>query len=1525
MRLVLCDNEKITKLDLPPNVEGSFFLKTPNGNEDYNLVSINSENGKWIMTANADTVISYNNQTCNKIEVVKYCLYYLKSYDKQYIIYVEDTYDNTTAVYKVLDNNFIVGQQNTDIIYNYPYIGNQQFKISYTNNNFNLTIVKDAFIFKNGFHLKDETTILHNGDIIFFYGLKMMVCNKLLVINNPAGRLKVNNKLQLLTLPYRTYEDKADDQNERINLYSDKDYFYKTPRIRRYVKTYDMAVATPPAKMEEEDTPLILVIGPMATMGVISISSFINVLSRILNGKTTIQDSWPMLLMSISMLISMLVWPTLTKRYQKKKAERREKKRIQKYRAYVASKQKELAEVVAEQTSILKEKLITVSSCSDIIEKRSIMLWNRQNIQEDFLSVRIGTGDTPLDININFSENEFSMDEDFLLDEVKETVHSASMLRNVPIEYSFRDNKVTAIMGMQNKLYPFMRNVIFQLLTFHSYDELKLVFLVDENNVNQWKPFKDLPHCFSNDQTARYFASTIDEMKIVSSYLEREFIKRATDENGSEAIQMEKGTINYKPYYLIITDCYTKVRKLNISNLIMETNANVGFGFIIIENKIGKLPRQCLDFINLGESVSETLKNNAEEYIVSEFKDEINDLVDYQKYCEILANIPIELTVDGGQIPNSLSFLEMFKIGKIEQLNALTRWKKNDPTKSLRALVGVNDSLDSIYLDLHEKYHGPHGLIAGTTGSGKSEFIITYILSMAINYSPEEVSFILIDYKGGGLAGAFENKTLGIRLPHLSGVITNLDKSELNRTLVSINSELKKRQTMFNEARDKLGESTMDIYKYQKFYREGRIDKPISHLFIICDEFAELKSQQPDFMNDLISAARIGRSLGVHLILATQKPSGVVNDQIWSNTKFRVCLKVQDRSDSNEMLKRPEAADIKNAGRFYLQVGNDEIFVLGQSGYAGITYKPSDFVLSENDDSVVFIDNVGQVIKEVQSTSNKSTGDSNAGDQLLNVLKYVTKMANKNSLIADRLWLDSIPKDIYVDTLVNKYDFNFKNSICAVIGEYDDPANQRQGILTLPFNDDSNTVVFGRNAADREMFLNSIIYSLCTHYISDNINLYILDFGSETLRMFSSFPQVGDVMFAADTEKVSKAFSVINDLIVERKSLFADYNGDYFNYCKNSGKTVPLILFMINNYESFIENYQNFEENIVRYSREGKRYGIIIMITASSAHGFPNRVRRNFNNIFALELTDKADYMDLFGRIGNLYPADVSGRGICKVGMPCEFQTAQIYDGDDIVMYLKKMAAQIEQFCKSKAPAIPVLPEQVTIQTVIGSLKGLGNVPVGIAKANLLPAIYNFKRNKATIISATELETTISFINTLIRMYKKISNLKTVLIDLNKILDESIDYVNGYCDKNLENNIPSIIAFIDKNIAKNKENNLLLILAGVSKLSGGHVQGSLGKLISLIASLDNANIVIVDSAYEIKKLSTLPWYSSIVKNDDGIWIGDGLSEQTTLKLTASNRAYGQKIGTSFAWYLKNGQGALIKIVEMSEDEKQSVN
>ena len=176
------------------------------------------------------------------------------------------------------------------------------------------------------------------------------------------------------------------------------------------------------------------------------------------------------------------------------------------------------------------------------------------------------------------------------------------------------------------------------------------------------------------------------------------------------------------------------------------------------------------------------------------------------------------------------------------------------------------------------------------------------------------------------MANLFKN------LPHLLGTITNLDGAQSMRALASIKAELQKRQRLFGE------NDVNHINQYQKLYKEGLVSEPMPHLFLISDEFAELKSEQPEFMKELVSTARIGRSLGIHLILATQKPSGVVDDQIWSNSKFKLALKVQNTSDSNEILKHRIFAEITLPGRAYLQVGNNEIYELFQSAWSGADY-----------------------------------------------------------------------------------------------------------------------------------------------------------------------------------------------------------------------------------------------------------------------------------------------------------------------------------------------------------------------------------------------------------------------------------------------------------------------------------------------------------------------------------------------------------------------------------------------------------
>lgn len=426
-----------------------------------------------------------------------------------------------------------------------------------------------------------------------------------------------------------------------------------------------------------------------------------------------------------------------------------------------------------------------------------------------------------------------------------------------------------------------------------------------------------------------------------------------------------------------------------------------------------------------------------------------------------LSNFKVRENASNAAIPDMLTFLDMYKTSRVEDLDMYHKWLENRTYESMRSLIGQKAGEQPVYLDIHEKYHGHHGLVAGTTGSGKSETLQTYILSLVLNYHPHEVAFILIDYKGGGMAQSF------IGLPHLAGVITNLGGNQTTRALLSINAEIKRRQRTFNEYKIK------HIDAYIELYRNGEAEEPMPHLLIIADEFAELKKEQPDFVRALVSAARVGRSLGINLILATQKPSGVVDDEIWSNTRFRICLRVADKQDSNEMLKRTDAAYITGTGRGFLQVGNDEIFDEFQSGWSGAPYTPE---VPFNDDSKAKAVIIGLTGKpEAVKKKKKKKGDNvKKFTQLDAMVQYAANLAEENHIKPLRqIWLPPLPGLFYLDDLELTWD---EKQIKLPVGLADDPQNQRQFPVYLDFIRDGHLLICGSAGSGKTSLVQTILY-----------------------------------------------------------------------------------------------------------------------------------------------------------------------------------------------------------------------------------------------------------------------------------------------------------------------------------------------------------------------------------------------------------------------------------------------------------------
>ncbi|MDD6272677.1 MAG: type VII secretion protein EssC [bacterium] len=1525
MRIILIKPEKLLKYNFPSDNISQYWIKDVDFNDNpRDLVLVEKIDNSWFIVSNENCYLDFNGKRLDKQELIVNYFYALKIIGENNTlstayIYVNEDNDSSYTSYSIVENgDYTIGKGEKDsIIIDNSFMTENMATLTKNDNGYYLKVNDNKF----GVYVNNNKVIskrLETGDKLFITGYSFILLKDYIIISMKDENIKVNTtKIYKKELPKYSGQITETINDDNLYLYNENEYYSRQPRFVTTVLEENLKIDSPPGKQEQDDTPVIYTLGPMLTMTMTSAVSVSTSIANLTSGKSNISSTLPSLLIAVAMIVSTLLWPTLLKKFNKKKQIKNEEKRQKKYTEYLIEKRNKIESIKHNQHQILVENYPEPKYLQNIIINKKRNLWERQIDSEDFLNVRVGVGTIPLKINLSYSIEDFTMSEDNLKAELTSVTENAKEITNCPVTISLTERNKLVIIGETVHKFNMLKSIILQLATAHAYNDLKFVFMINDDSDTIWESFKLLPHVWSDSRDIRFYSNNYDDMLKLSFYLEQVFTSRKySDEDGK---QIER-SISYKsvqPYYLLIVDNIKKVKNIDIVDKILKEEGNIGFGLLILNDGISNLPNEINDFLTVDGVNGAIIKNDLNKKNQQGFKCDNIDEVNMPLMCEKLSNIPIKTDTVLTELKNSVGFLEMYKVGRVEQLDLVNRWKESDPVNSLSVPIGIRSDGELFNLDLHEKFHGPHGLIAGMTGSGKSEFIITFILSMCINFSPEEVSFVLIDYKGGGLNDAFENKLTGIRLPHLAGTITNLDTAEIKRSLSSIQSELKRRQRLFGEVKEKLNESTLDIYKYQRLYREGVIDEPISHLFIISDEFAELKSQQPEFMSELISTARIGRSLGVHLILATQKPSGIVDDQIWSNSKFKVCLKVQERSDSMDVIRRPDAASLKKAGRFYLQVGYNDYFAIGQGAYAGTKYIPKDKITKVVDRDISFLNNIGDTIRNIETEERGK--EISQGEELPAVLKYICQCAESEKLEAKKLWLDKIPAEIFITNLMRKYSYVPSTwNIEAIVGEYDDPSNQKQDLLKLDFNQEGNTLIYG--SSGNEIMLTSIIYSLIINHSSEEINIYIIDFGSEMFGTFVNAPQVGDVVFINEQEKLANLFATITKELERRKKLFVDYNGSYNLYIKNSGKKLPRIMIIVNNYEMFTENYDDYVDVISSISRECEKFGIFFCISASGVSAVRGKTSQNFSTQLCLQFNNPSDYSSILGSTKGLIPSDIPGRGLVKLdGIIYEFQTAYPYKWDEINGFIRNICNQLQSKVPTKAKTIAILPTHVRMSDIKGSISDIKNTPIGIVKNTLEISTFNFNRSPITLISAQDMTMLDRFIPSLGEVFQSMNNVDFYMIDASESIKNPKVFKNYYstnCDKGLIK-----LQDIMKNIESTKTS--VFIIYGIESfmsMFNDEAQRNIKILFNRLKGSKNVRLIISDAVSKIKAYEYDDFYRSCVQATNAIWLGSGVTDQFTIKCSTYTKETRSQIPNDFGYNIDRGNATYIKLLDFYRED-----
>ena len=1393
-------------------------------------ITLEVMNNQWTVKGSQDYRLFVNNQRYDSVDLVNGLIMNIATRGNENVSMIISELTNPFHVFdkfrvsRSADISFGKDISN-DVVFDFKGVSRKHAVISRSGDNAYISCNSPNGIYVNSRRV-DGLTELHFGDYINMIGLHVVYLGSVLAIDTNNAGVGVNEtNLKKISHPPK----KSGGPQENREMSSGKTIYSRAPRHAENVDSSTIEIEGPPPMPEEKSQSLFMAVGPSITMALpmmlgcmLMVYSYSGADSMASAGGGSRLFMYSGLVMAVSSALVGVIWTLVNRRQAKRDLQELKERRLSRYGDYLIQKTGEIKEEYERTISSLYDNYPEASKCI-LYDEQSGELWGRNVSHDDFLVHRLGIGDRRFPMDINIPPKKFSLYDDDLAERPELIRSNYETLYDVPVTVDLYKHRLIGIVGGEDKknAVRIAKNLSAQIASNNCYTDVKLAYIYDESKTSGddvWEFAKWLPHVWSEDRKTRFIASSAEEASDILYELGNVFRIRSENESQSEKDKFPK------PYYILFVSETDLIEGGLFAKYIFDTDHNYGLTTIILAEQYEDLPNKCEFIIEDDEAFSgfyESLSRTGEEARIR--FDSVDDEA-LEHFARRISRLQVREVESGGDIPASLTFFEMMGIKRPEDLPVRELWAKSRIYDNIKGLIGQKAGGAPMYLDVHEKYHGPHGLIAGTTGSGKSETLQTYILSLALNYSPNDIAFFIIDYKGGGMANLFDG------LPHMAGQISNLSGNQVKRAMISIKSENRRRQRIFTD------NGVNNINSYTKMFKSGEATIPVPHLFIIIDEFAELKREEPDFMRELISVAQVGRSLGVHLILATQKPSGTVDDNIWSNSRFRLCLRVQDKQDSNDMLHKPDAAYITQAGRCYLQVGNDELYELFQSGYSGAVYDADSYmgsadvaklltltgkvdmtgntlkqrqkknaeiawieklldilgqsaarVLSENEGEMIDSDNSAQIISSMYEMLAESgidypenkynsarlldlisiyselakDGDEPDAESVVQLSKesgkkmpqqkdhteldaikdYLAKVGNEEGYTGGhQLWLPVLREKIYLDEFGEFRDESFSCNglwkpkdnmldLKVMVGQMDDPENQNQMPFGLDFAEDGNLAICGSIVSGKSTSLQTITYSLIQRYSPEEVNIYALDFSSKVMSAFENAPHVGGVMYENDTETIAKFFNMINGILEDRKRIL--HGGNYKQYVRVNGITMPAIFVMIDNYGAFKQKTDEiYEENIMRLAKEGISNGIYLVVTGGgfSSNEITPRIGENFSTVLTLALKDRFEYGDLLHnmQISVMPEQGVKGRGLAYYGNRIlEYQTALPVAADNDYERIEKISGICREMADAwqgrKARPVPVIPEK----PVWDDFASLDEYKEVNAKPGLLPIGYD--------------------------------------------------------------------------------------------------------------------------------------------------------------------------------------------------------
>ncbi|MFI1282456.1 type VII secretion protein EccCa [Streptomyces sp. NPDC020858] len=1032
---------------------------------------------------------------------------------------------------------------------------------------------------------------------------------------------------------------------------------------------------------------------------------------------------------------------------QRGKAQRTRRTQREAYLAYLEDLREELAGEERERGEHADVLNPPPHALYDIVRDPA-RLWERRRVDGDFLRVRVGTGEMPVrDLQIGQQGSTVLTPPDrFMLNEASALMARFRNGTELPLTVPLDRVGNISVVGAREDCLRVARALLVQAASLHAPDDVAIALAVPGDRLPDWEWAKWMPHLLDTEQldgpvAARRIAPSAAQL---ARQIGPELRRRA-----SYAAEVRRGlsgrdALTMSSRLLVVTDGHGEdavdLPRPDDAVGLREMGVTV---LHLLEQRIQEPGHVGVRITVDGDQV--LIEDLREEQPIS-----AHGIVDEVgiPFAEGLARMlaPLRLSAESlidAPLSGPVDFADLLGIDDVARLDLPSLWAPRGERAFLRVPIGISDSREPVLLDLKESSElgmGPHGLCVGATGSGKSELLRTLVLALVATHPPEDLALVLVDYKGGATFAPFAN------LPHVAGVITNLENQAglVERVHASLAGEVKRRQQVLKDAGN-----IADIGDYAALRADRRPDlEPLPHLFVVIDEFGELLTAKPDFIDLFLSIGRIGRSIGVHLLLSSQRIEGGKLKGLDTYLSYRLGLRTFSADESRTVLDTTDAFHLPPLPGFgYLKVDTSHYERFKASYVSGAYRGPVQRAQDEDSGPLALEYEAFNTLSEPDTAGAQepSARRRESGPTELGVV--VEQLENAAGQVR-RIWLPPLPDAIPLDAVAGPLDVGprgmqltaRRGRLAVPLGLLDDPTRQWQGEWYLDLTvAGGHAAVIGGPQSGKTTLLRTLVLSLALTHTPQEVGVYGLDLVGGGLQALSGLPHVGGIAGRADRERAARTVEEVRNMLATREDLFRDHGIDSVEQLRTlhaAGRLPQLasaeIVLVIDGFGALRDDFEDLDDAVVDILKRGGGYGIHVVAGMLRWNDVRIATQSNFGTRVELRLNDPSE-TSIERKLAETLSPDEPGRVLtdgklfAQVALP---RTDGLADTAELGAVLERTARTIRAtWSGESAQPVRVLPHLLEPHVLPGPVAEPQRVPIGLDQSALAPVLLDLFRH----------------------------------------------------------------------------------------------------------------------------------------------------------------------------------------------------